>query len=40
MMPVIFFIWHVFSICKFIGDYIIDGMTNIIKITDDMFFDD
>ena len=40
LMPVFFFVWHAISICKSIGDYITDELTDIIQITDNMFFDD
>jgi hypothetical protein len=40
MVPIIFFIWRVFSVYKSIDDYITEGMTNKIKITDNIFFDD
>jgi hypothetical protein len=35
-----FFIWRVFSVYKSIDDYITEGMTNKIKITNNIFFDD
>jgi hypothetical protein len=28
MMPTIFFVWHVFFVCKSIDGYITDGITN------------
>jgi len=40
MVPIIFFIWRVFSVYKSIDNYITEGMTNKIKITDNIFFDD
>jgi hypothetical protein len=40
MVPIIFFIWRVFSVYKSIDDYITEGMTNKIKITDNIFFGD
>jgi len=34
------FVWRAYSFCKFISDYIINKLIDIIKITDDMFSDD